>query len=387
MGLPAENIDILRLGPRTGDCQELNVRRVLSLVSRLFAFGSMAAGLGSGPAFAQPLQPGRMAIEAVAAISTSSSAADDPFVFLDLANTFRVTEKLDVIVRPYVRRLPGGDWDALLYQAQIRWQPLERVRLDAGIISTPLGLGTFELRQDLNPLVGSPFYYFAPLPAFERPSDRVQLFSGGYPLGAVISVSGTWWDARTGVTDGTPTRARKIFANNNPSPAAQFIAGGGVTPVAGLRLGAGLAHGPYRGESDTDFYSLPDTAVLTGADATVFNLEAEYAFGYTRLSAEWVRDEFENNGAPAVSRGFYVQAAQTITPRIFAASRFTQVSSPTLVDASLVRSTRKVLELSGGYRLTPQLTLKAGYEGGQRFGVTAWTHAAVGSVVWARRWF
>ena len=347
----------------------------------------LIAGAFTVPASAQGVQPGRVAIEAVAAISTSSANADDPFVVFDLANTIRVNQKLDVIVRPYARRLPGGDWDALLYQAQIRYQPAERVRLDAGIISSPLGLGTFELRQDLNPLVGSPFYYFAPLPAFDRPSDRVQLFSGGYPLGAVLSVSGSWWDARTGITDGTPARYRKIFANNNPAASAQFIAGAGVTPVAGLRVGTGFAHGPYRRSDDQDYYGVPDYFVLTDADATVFNVEAEYAFAYTRLSGEWVRDSFENDGSPAVSRGFYVQGVQTLTPRLFTAARFTNVSAPILVSTTFVRSTRKALELSGGYRITPQFTIKAGYEGGQRFNVTDWTNAAVVSVVWSQRWF
>jgi hypothetical protein len=360
----------------------LDTRCLARLVSVVLIGGAFAA-----QASAQGLQPGRIAIEAVAAISTSSAAADDPFVFLDLANTIRVNPKLDVIVRPYARRLPGGDWDALLYQAQIRYQPAERVRLDAGIISSPLGLGTFELRQDLNPLVGSPFYYFSPLPAFERPSDRVQLFSGGYPLGAILSVSGSWWDARTGITDGTPARYRKIFANNNPAAAAQFIAGAGITPVSGLRVGTGFAHGPYRRSDDQDYYGVPDYWALTDADATVFNVEAEYAFAYTRLSGEWVRDSFENDGSPAVSRGFYVQGVQTLTPRLFTAARFTRVSAPILVTTTLVRSTRKALELSGGYRITPQFTIKAGYEGGQRFNVTDWTNAAVVSVVWSQRWF
>ena len=360
----------------------LDTRSLAPLVSVVLIVGAFTV-----PAFAQGLRPGRMAIEAVAAISTSSANADDPLVVLDLANTIRVTQKLDVIVRPYARRLPGGDWDALLYQAQIRYQPAERVRLDAGIISSPLGLGTFELRQDLNPLVGSPFYYFAPLPAFERPSDRVQLFSGGYPLGAILSVSGSWWDARTGITDGTPARYRKIFANNNPAASAQFIAGAGVTPVSGLRVGTGFAHGPYRRTDDQDYYGVPDYFVLTDADATVFNVEAEYAFAYTRLSGEWVRDSFENDGSPAVSRGFYVQGVQTLTPRLFTAARFTSVSAPVLLSTTFVRSTRKALELSGGYRITPQFTIKAGYEGGQRFNVTDWTNAAVVSVVWSQRWF
>ena len=357
-------------------------------IKRLIASATISAAmLPDAAVSAQAFQPGRLAIEAVAAITTSSTAADDPFVFLDLATTFRLNEKVDVIVRPYARRLPGGDWDLLFYQAQIRYQPAQHVRLDAGIISSPLGLGALELRQDLNPLVGNPFYYFAPLPVFDRQSDRVSLLSGGYPLGAVLSTSGSWWDARAGVTDGTPARYRKIFARNNPSSAAQFIAGAGVTPLPGLRVGAGFAHGPYRRGSDTQYYGLPQAAALTDADVTVFNLEAEYAVRYTRLSGEWIRDRFESTLSPAVSRGLYLQGVQTITPRIFAASRFTRVSAPAFVNSNRLRWTRNALEVSGGYRLTPQITLKGGYEAGRRFGVRSWSHAAVGSVVWGKRWF
>jgi hypothetical protein len=363
------------------------VRPQLRSLTRLALLIVLGAAFDHAPASAQGLRSGRMVFEAVAAVTTSSEAADDPFVFLDLSTTVRVNDKLDVIVRPWARRLPGGDWDLLFYQAQIRYQPAERVRLDAGIISSPLGLGTLELRQDLNPLVGSPFYYFGRLPLFDGQSDRVQILAGGYPIGAVLSASGSWWDARTGITDGTPARYRKIFARNNPDPAAQFIAGGGVTPAPGLRFGAGFAHGPYRRAEDADYYGLPETAVIADGNATVFNLEAEYAFRYTRLTAEWVRDEFDSPSSPAVSRGLYLQGVQTITPRIFAASRFTHASTPALVRGSRVRQTRNSLEISAGYRLTPELTLKGGYEAARAYGVAAWTHAAVGSVVWAKRWF
>ena len=80
----------------------------------------------------------------------------------------RVNESLDVIVRPWARRLPGGDWDVLFYQAQIRYQPVNRLRIDAGILSSTLGMATLEMRQDLNPAVASPFYYFGPVPRFEK---------------------------------------------------------------------------------------------------------------------------------------------------------------------------------------------------------------------------
>lgn len=344
------------------------------------------AFLTVAPAAAQDVT-GRITIEAVGAVSTASRAWDDPFVFLDVAGTVRVSDALDFIVRPYARRLPGGDWDAQLYQAQIRYQPAAAVRLDAGIITSPLGLGTLELRQDLNPNVGSPFYYFAPLPLFDRYADRVQILSGGYPIGAVLSMSGARWDARAGVTDGTPARYRKIFANNGPSPAAQFIAGGGVTPIAGLRIGAGVASGKYRRHADADYYGIADTAIPKDQDAFVFNFEAEYAVRYTRLSGEWVRDRFNGDTTPAVSRGFYVQAVQTISPRIFAASRLTRASTPVQLSIARVRRTRTVAEVSAGYRLTPEITVKAGYEAARRFGVADWTHAAVASVVVAKRWF
>ena len=330
---------------------------------------------------------GRAAIEAVASIATSSAdGIDDPFVVFDLASTFRVTDGLDAIVRPYARRLPGGDWDAVFYQAQIRYQPAERVRIDAGIITSPMGLGTFELRPDLNPLVGYPFYYFGRLPAFDEYNNRVQILSGGYPLGALVSVSGTRWDARAGVTDSTPARYRKIFAETSPSPMAQVIAGGGVTPWAGFRVGGAIAKGKYRSSSDSEYYGLPDgyMGTLTDADALVMNVEAEFSYRYTKISGEWVRDRFETNGAPAVSRGFYVQGAQTITPRTFAAARYTYATTPT---RALTRSTRESAEVSGGYRLIPSLTLRAGYEGSRRFGATDWDHAAVASIVWAQRWF
>jgi hypothetical protein len=345
----------------------------------------LCASRASVPAAAQGFQPGRIAIEAVAAVTTTSREADDPFVFLDLTTTMRVNESLDVIVRPYARRLPGGDWDALLYQAEIRYQPIDRVRIEAGIMSSPLGMGILEMRQDLNPAVNSPFYYFGPLPRFDPQADRVQVLAGGYPIGAIVSSSGSWWDVRGGVTDGTPAKYRKVFASNNPTPAAQLIAGAGVTPRPGLRLGIGLAHGAYREGDDADYYNTP--TALPDADATVFTVEGEFAVRYTRITGEWVHDRFESTTTPAITRGFYIQGVQTLTPRIFAVSRVTRVSTPVLIGDERVRWTRGQFELSGGYRLTQDWILKGGYEASRRFGASDWDHAATLSVVWAKRWF
>ena len=82
---------------------------------------------------------------------------------------------LDVIVRPWFRRMPGGDWSKEMYQLQMRYQPSTRVplRIDAGIISSPLGIIALEMRPDRNPIIGTPSYYFSPLPSFDGRFDRV----------------------------------------------------------------------------------------------------------------------------------------------------------------------------------------------------------------------
>jgi hypothetical protein len=357
------------------------------LTVRVVPLIACCLSLMSGRALAQTLPGGRTAVEAVASVASTSASPDDPFVWLDFATTFRVTDSVDVIVRPYARRLPGGDWDALLYQAQVRYQPIADVRIDAGIITSPLGLGALELRPDLNPVVSYPFYYFGSLPRFDEFSNQVQLLSGGYPVGAVVSWSRDKWDARVGMTNSTPARSTNALASG-PAAAPQLIAGGGFSPVVGLRVGAGLAKGKYRRASDTDYFEQPASAgQITDADALIFNVEAEYAFRYTRLSGEWVRDRFDTEGSAAIARGFLVQAVQTLTPRIFAAARMTRASTPVFTGVTSVRRSRSVTEISAGYRLTPQFTVKAGYQVSRPFGGSDWNHTAIWSLVWAQSWF
>ena len=155
--------------------------------------GAVLAVFLVGPASAQNLLSDRVSVEFASAITSSSPEPTDPFVVLDATATVRITGTLDVIVRPWFRRLPGGDWSKEMYQLQVRYQPSTRIplRVDAGIISSPLGIIALEMRPDRNPIIGTPSYYFSPLPSFDGRFDRVQLLSGGYPLGAMVSTSGT----------------------------------------------------------------------------------------------------------------------------------------------------------------------------------------------------
>ena len=326
------------------------------------------------------------AVEAVAAVTTSSEAPGDPFLFFDLAATLPIGDRFAAIVRPYAHRLSGGDWAAEMYQLQLRYQSATKipVRIDAGIITSPLGLGTLELRPDLSPAIKMPFYYTSPLPRFESRNHDLQLMSGGYPLGAVVSTSGIRWDARVGVTDATPARARNVFEGERPQAMRQLVAGGGVTPVTGLRIGAGFAQGAYRPADSSTLQAGPRTRK---AEATVFNLEAEYAFGHTRLSGEWIRNRFESTPGPAVARGFFVQAVQAFGPRLFGTVRVVSVSTPVDTGGLQERRRRSTAEVSAGYRLGHDLTVRGGYFMSRRYGATDSTHMAIASLVWARRWF
>ena len=348
---------------------------------------------------------GRVAVEAVASASVSSADDGHPFLIFDQTSTIGVGRGWDVIVRPWARRMPSGDWGAEMYQLQIRYTSTTRVpvRVDAGIISSPIGLSTLELRPDVNPTIGAPFYYFVPMPAFDGNFDRVTLMSGGYPLGAIVSASGTHWDLRGGVTDATPTRARSVFSSSKGPSATQMVVGGGVTPAAGLRLGGAMAVGRYRVDAiSTRAMVIPVNSYgaeyatngivakgtpLPDASASVYNVEGEYAIGYTRVSGELIVDRFETMIAPAVSRGFNLLAVRTLSPRWFMAGRSVRASTPVLVGPTPGRRVATSAEGTLGYRVNRTITLRAAYQGSTSFSRQSWQHAIAFSTVWSQRWW
>ena len=336
------------------------------------------------PARAQvPAAP--VAVEAVVAASTTSTAPGDPFLVFDATATAHVRGGLDLIVRPYAHRLTGGNWTAEMYQLQARYVSRTKVpyRVDAGIITSPLGLTTLELIPDRNPTIAAPFFYFAPLPSFEPGFTGVQLISGGYPLGAIVSSSGAHWDARAGVTDQTPARRRNVLASERPGASAQLVAGGGYTPIAGLRFGAGFGRGRYRPSRVS-----PATAAPTPSrEATIVTLEAEYAIGYSRFAGEWIRSSFDTPSGVAAARGFSAEAVRTLGPRWFAAARVTRASSPAYTANGLVRRDAASGEATVGYRLSQTLTLRGAYQQSRFFGVASPQRAVAMSAVWSKRWW
>jgi hypothetical protein len=355
----------------------------MTRLGRLVATSGTLALLSVAPARAQGLA-GRVALEALASASTDARALDDPALIFDLVGTVRLSDGLDVVVRPWSMRRPDGDWMFEMYQLQLRYVSSTRLpfRVDVGVLPSPVGLFTLELQAHRNPLVTAPFYYFAPLPPVDGSRDRMRLISGGYPLGAMFSMSGTRWDARVGVTDSSPVQPRDLIAESRPPAQAQLVVGGGFAPIVGMRIGAGLTRGRYRPGTTPEGAGVGDAQI-----ATVFNLEGDYAVAHTRLSGEWIRDRFGTPMGSAIARGFNVQVAQTLTPRIFAAARASRVSSAVATVPVEIRRSSTAFEASLGYRLTTELSVRGGYQRQRGFSDATLRNAAVMSLVWAERWW
>ena len=184
------------------------------------------------------------------------------------------------------------------------------------------------------------------------------------------------------MTDDTPARGRSVFSAARAPAASQIVLGGGVTPTQGLRFGAGLARGRYRSNAVSQ-----KGTPLQDESATVFNIEGEYAIGYTRISGEWIVDRFDKTISPAVARGFNLQTVRTLTPRWFAAGRAVRASSPVLTGPSPGRRTATSAEANLGYRLTRSFTLRGGYQGSSSLYNPKWKHALAVSAVWSQRWW
>jgi hypothetical protein len=212
-------------------------------------------------------------------------------------------------------------------------------------------------------------------------APRLNLLGGIYPYGANVTVSASRWDARVAIIDTSPLRARRIFAQSNPPRFANVVVGGGITPIVGLRVGASVTRGGWAraGESPT---------VTADRNATVITVESEFSMRYTRMSAEWVRDVLETSSGDQVASGWWVQGQQTLSPRWFAAARLERMTSPAAGALAAPQERHFTgLEETIAYRLTPDLTVRAGHRARRGFFATTFDNQIAASVVWWKRWW
>jgi hypothetical protein len=346
------------------------------------------------PAAAQSVE--RFALDSVVGIDAfgGENVSNHPQIIIDISGDFRISDHVQAYIRPWFRlprpNTPTGavpDWSHELYQAGVRYErPGTRgrpaMRFDVGYNVSPIGLGMPDTRPSLNPLIASHLSYVTTMPAFDPTVPRVAAISQTYPLSAQVTVSSTHWDARGAVLNAAPTRNYAIGRPARPRQTPAFVAGAGVTPVTGLRVGVSLAQGHYATAAEVT------GPAPSARSVTIVGGEGEYAFGYTKMSGEIVRSRFERSVGTAVAYEYFVQGMQTLAPRWFVAARHESTLAPPLITATFVGDSTRlaIVETTVGFRVTPEVTLRSGYYTRKSYGASAWDHQVGVSAVWAQKW-
>ena len=350
---------------------------------------------GGAPGSAQSVQ--RFAVDSVASVDVfgGENVSNHPQIIIDVSGVVRISDHLQASIRPWLRlprpntpTSPVPDWSHELYQASIQYERPGNgnglaTRVEVGYNVSPIGLGIVDTRPSLNPTIGPHLSYLIPMPAFDLTVPRVSAIAGTYPLGGQVTVSSAHWDARGAVLNSAPTRNYAIGRPSRPRQTPVFVAGAGVTPFTGLRVGASSAQGHY---ATADEVSGP---VHANRSVAIVGGEGEYAFGYTKLSGEFLHSSFERSAGRAVAYEWFVQGIQTVSPRWFVAGRHEGTKAPPLITATTVgQSTRlSIAEATVGFRVTPEVTIRSSYYTRKSYGASAWDHQVGVSAVWARKWW
>jgi hypothetical protein len=326
----------------------LDQRRRATSWARAIAMLTLAAA--ASPAAAQSVE--RFSVETAAAIDHfgGDNAAERPQIIVDILASVRLGAGWQLYLRPWLRQPRAPGWDAQIYQAFVRYERQGRVamRLDSGYIGSPIGLGLMDAGPVANPLVSAHSSYFAPMIPFETGGPRVSAVSSTYPLGSQLTLSTDRWDARGAVVSTTPTRVYAIGSDTNPRHTPALAAGGGVTPRIGLRLGISFARGAYLTRAEVTAGPPGDRRV------TMLGVEGEYAFGYTKLAGEIVRDRFDTPEGAMSGYEWFLQGSQTLSPRWFVSARHEGTLSPVRTASEALRAQPRlmVVDATLGFRLT-----------------------------------
>jgi hypothetical protein len=360
----------------------MNVPRPLTRAARPFGLVAVILVMAAVPAHAQT---SRFALDAVAAadIDRGSQVSRRATMWLDLFGAVRITDGLDLRVRPVVfRRTFDGTWQTQMYELALRYErPGDvGVRVDVGQFTSPIGLSLLENRPDKNPVVSQHSTLYLPTPRIEQGTPTTFLLAAAYPLGAKVTVSGTRWDARAAVVDSSPIRGRPFFGDNKPPRMANVVAGVGFTPYIGLRVGAAAATGEY-----ADVTEVRNPA-RGNRRATLVQVEAEWAFRYTRVAGEWLWTRRELAAQDAKVEGGWIEVTQTFHPRVFGAVRFDEQWTKWIGAGDVrQRSPYHRLEAAAGLRLTREITLRAAYMTRKGYVVNFWDDQVLASIVFAKK--
>lgn len=331
-------------------------------------------------------QTSRIALDAVAAVDANagSQVQRHPTAWFDVFGALRLTEGLNLRVRPVVFRRPfDGSWRTQMYELALRYERPGRIgwRVDAGQLTSPVGLSILENRPNKNPVVSQHSTLYLPVVRFEAGTPTNFLLAASYPLGAQVVASAARWDVRAAVTDSSPIRGRGFFGANKPPRMVNFVLGGGITPTIGLRLGASVARGGYAAAREVRDKTRGDRL------ASLVQVEGEWSFGHTRLAGEWLWTSREMAVGAARVDGGWIEATQTLAPRWFVATRYDDQRTrwTSTVDQTPRHEPYRRLEGTLGFRLAPEVTVRASYLTRKGYVVGFWDDQVLASVVFAKK--
>ena len=349
-----------------------------------------ASAVAAAPCAASAQALSRVSLDSVSAadLFRGNGTTGNPDASLDISSVIRLGGGWSVHVRPWFFKSSANDseWSKEIYQAAVRYERTgtTSLRLDAGYIASPIGIGMIDMRADINPTIQPHLSYFVPLLPFDRGAPDVGAIKASYPLGAHLALSTARWDARMAVVNSAPTRRYALHADyGNPHATPVAILGGGVTLAPGLRVGTSFASGRY---ATADEVSDPSGAARM---LRMWTAEGEYARGYTRLLGEFTHERFQRGAASDTAATWFAQATQTLSPRWFAAARHEVVSAPAMAisERGAPRLTFRTTEGTLGYRVTPEVTLRSSVTV-QRWYMAPASDRRVGAqIVWSRRWW
>jgi hypothetical protein len=339
---------------------------------------------------AAPLQAqseARVSFDSVVAVDLfqGQNTTNRPNIIVDATAVVRLGEGWLVYVRPWFRQPRAPEWEKEVYQAALQHERPGRVatRIDVGYIVSPIGIGMMDSRPGVNPTIASHPSYFSSMPAFDPGAPRIRPIASSYPLGGQLSLSTSLWDARIALVNSAPTRAYVINNQDNPAATPVIVAGAGVTPTVGLRLGLSLARGAHATGEELGNPGGP------GRGLTMIGFEGEYAFRFTKLTGELIRDHLQTALGHETAWVWFVQGAHTLSPRWFIAARQEGASAPPLRTATPTRprATMQATEATVGFRLTTDFTLRGSFMSRKAYTRPMWDQQVGASLVWARRWW
>ena len=360
---------------------------------------ALAMLCAAAPAAAQTSYQ-RFSLDTTAAIDffRGDNVSDRPQIIVDIVGTAQLAKGWQLFFRPWFRlprptvtagiEAPPPPWDAQIYQASVRYERTGAVstRVDAGYMPSPIGLGIFDVNPRQNPTIAGHTSYFVPMLPFDTGSARVPAIASTYPLAGVVTISTNHWDARAALTNSSPVRISIAGVTANPKATPVFEAGAGVTPTIGLRFGVLFAHGAFLTRDEFAPSVTPGDRTLT-----LVGFESEYAFRYTKISGEVIHDTFTLPGSSVGATEWFIQAAQTLSPRWYVAARHEGTSAP-IVGTGVAFSAQPNMfanEVTAGFRVTRDVLLKGSYYARQPYRTTSlpWDQQLGVQAVFQHRWW